>query len=152
MKLNIPLRLLEKLVDSDSTDSEVKSLILTKFRESNIKTYQDIKSFEDACMYLGLSETGLLGNNTDKNVIAYIKLKTVIEALNDGWKPDFTDHDHNQNKYYNYFEVKDGLFVFCDVNYNYRYMTVPAALYLKNSELAMYAKDNFLDLYKTYYE
>ena len=60
-----------------------------------------IKTFEDACEELGndhhfvrtyneyaknISEE----NKNDKDIIAYLKLRIIIAALNEGWKPKFT--------------------------------------------------------------
>ena len=80
---------------------------------------------------------------------AFEKLAIEIKKLNGDWKPDF--NNENQFKYFNYFQVENGLFVFCGVNYCYGVMYVPSALHLKTKELAIYTKDTFFDLYKEYY-
>lgn len=47
-----------------------------------------VKSYEDACNILGKDPIELLnGVNLAKDEIAYIKLKTICEVLNEGWTP-----------------------------------------------------------------
>ena len=84
-----------------------------------------------------------------KQEVAFKYLKLLIEALNDGWKPDLTDR--NQNKWYNWFRMENGEFVFHGTDYIFGRMDVPSALYFKSEELAIYCKDNFMDLYREYY-
>ena len=106
-------------------------------------------SFKEACDVLGLVESEIIKPDYDKKYIVYVKLCTVIEALNDGWKSDFNNRD--QIKYYNWFQVHDGLFVFYSVYYDSWNVNGPAALHFKSEKLALYAKDNFFELYKQFY-
>ena len=117
--------------------------------KSCINSYKDIKSFEDACQYLKVTPESIIKNQTEQRFINQLKLETIIKSLNEGWKPNF--NDNNQKKYYNYFKMENGSFVFCDTTYYYRLMSVPSALYLKDEQTAIYCKDNFFDLYKEYY-
>jgi len=114
-----------------------------------IKNYQDIKSFEDACESLNITTESIIKNQTDLRLINQLKLETIIKALNEGWEPDF--NTTNQRKYYNYFKMNNGSFVFADTVYTYGNMHVPSALYFKDEQIAIYCKDNFFDLYKQYY-
>ena len=63
-----------------------------------------VKTFEDACSELGetnvlvqayrTAEFNISGNLKDiLDVIAYIKLRIICAALNEGWKPQFTEHE-----------------------------------------------------------
>ena len=149
MKINVPLDLLKKLLDESGTNKDLVNIIHRKFTEITITSYKDIKSFEDACHYLGKSEIDIFDGVKNIRLTNQLKLETVIEALNEGWKTDF--NNINQKKYYNYFNMENGLFVFLGTGYNYGLMSVPSALYLKDEETAIYCKDNFFELYKEYY-
>lgn len=62
-----------------------------------------IKTFDDACNALGEDNPLVLlydvfqneiataeSHNGDKDVMAYLKLRIIVAALNEGWKPQFT--------------------------------------------------------------
>jgi hypothetical protein len=100
-----------------------------------------VKSYEDACNSLSIDSTILRTK--------YEQLCIVIEGLNDGWKPDL--NDTVQYKYYNYFKMEGGEFVFYGTSYYCSNLSVPSALYFKNEELAIYCKDTFFELYKSVY-
>lgn len=57
---------------------------------------EKIKTFEDACMQLGIDAKQWLAENErlDKDTIAYLKLGIIAEALNEGWKPSFTMREY----------------------------------------------------------
>jgi hypothetical protein len=56
-----------------------------------------VKSYEDACRELGIKPIDTRVSNQvgdlilDDNTIAYMKLRTIVDALNEGWKPEFTE-------------------------------------------------------------
>jgi hypothetical protein len=137
---------------SETLFNEIKELF-----ESNSKCKKDpfkIKTKEDILEYHGIDkcEFDKMSIILGKKAVAFRYLELLYEALNDGWKPDFTDN--NQKKYLNYFKIENGEFVFYCTTYTYcRYgdMHVPSALYFKNEELAIYCKDEFVDLYKELY-
>ena len=127
---------------------------------NSIMNYQDIKSFSDACKALGISEENLpevsmLPEKHQKSITAFYKLMIIIEAINNGWTPDWSNV--NQWKYYAWFEVKatkknpsgSG---FSSSGYFYsRYSTtVGSRLCVDSSEKAMYLGEQFADLYKDY--
>jgi hypothetical protein len=77
-----------------------------------------VKTFEDACEVLGLNPENLpivenLPEKDRQSIVAYYKLTVIVRALNEGWKPDFSDH--NQWKYWNYLWVDDAGFVCASV-------------------------------------
>ena len=148
MNINIPIKLLDKLYHNINTDFELKSILIKKLNEIGYIN-KPITSFKDACDVLGITEYDILKPNYDTKIQAFIKLSTVIESLNKGWKPNF--NDINQKNYYNRFRMENGLFVFAATTYYYRSVHAPSALYLKDEETAIYCKDNFFDLYKEYY-
>lgn len=70
-----------------------------------------IKTFEDACKELGednalvLHYRNLIGENEEKDVsmidiVAYIKLRIITAALNEGWEPQFVPGEY---RWYPYF-------------------------------------------------
>ena len=69
-----------------------------------------IKTFEDACEELGDEHPlvkeycSVVNINLDitKDLISYLKLRIIITALNEGWKPTFDDHEW---RYYVYFPI-----------------------------------------------
>ena len=119
-----------------------------------------IKTFADACKALKLKSTALpdvsmLPKKHRKSMLAYYKLIIIVEALNDGWQPDWSDR--NQYKYFAWFEVKADKkrpagFGFSATAYD-AWSTITGAgsrLSFKTSELALYAGKQFADLYQDY--
>lgn len=56
-----------------------------------------IKTFEDACKILGTSHPLVCQyhaiDDVDSNLNAYIKLRIICAALNEGWEPQFTEEE-----------------------------------------------------------
>lgn len=112
-----------------------------------------IKTYEDACKELGVApqlEITLkeLGFTLDE--INLRKIKIITEALNEGWKPDW--NDSNQYKYYPWFKMSSGGFVF-DGTYCDRsdaFAGNASRLCFKSLELAKYAGKQFTKLYSDY--
>lgn len=72
-----------------------------------------IKTFEDACKELGednilvqayrTAEFNTSGNQNDvTDVVAYLKLRIIVAALNEGWKPTF---DEDEYRFYVWFYI-----------------------------------------------
>lgn len=65
-----------------------------------------VKTYADACAVLGIepmNETVLAKLGFTKDEITYRKLKTIAEALNEGWRPDWANS--NEYKYWPWFCV-----------------------------------------------
>ena len=86
------------------------TLVLTDEKDNRPVT-ERIKTFEDACNELGeenvlvqayrTAEFKTSGNQNDvSDVVAYLKLRVIAEALNDGWEPQFTTDEY---RYYPWF-------------------------------------------------
>lgn len=116
--------------------------------------YKTIKTFEDACMRVGIDpivpEIKAVHIEAIKAMIAYYKLVIIYLAINNGWKPDWSNW--NQYKYFPWFQVLssgfgfvDSLFVF-DGSNSY----VGSRLCTDTSEKANYIAGQFKDLYKDY--
>ena len=109
-----------------------------------------IKSYEDACLELGetpLDESNFKLLSFTDDEITYRKIKTITRALNEGWKPDMLNAD--QYKWYPWFKVSAGGFVFDDAGYDSSGAGAGNAsrLCFKSDELATYAGKQFLQLY-----
>ena len=112
-----------------------------------------VKSYADACAVLGIEPVneevlGKLGFTKDE--IAYRKLKTIAEALNEGWLPDWTDWD--EYKYFNWFYIDSAGFAYA---YTHDAVTrtstyLGSRLCFKTRELASFAGKQFEDIYNDY--
>ena len=82
----------------------VTTLVLTYEKDKRPVT-ERIKTFEDACNELGeenvlvqayrTAEFNTSGNQNDvSDVVAYLKLRVIAEALNEGWEPQFTTDEY----------------------------------------------------------
>jgi len=78
----------------------------------------------------------------------YILLKMIVEALNEGWKPDWSNS--SEYKYYPWFEMASSGFRFNDYDFWYSFSFVGSRLCFKSRELAEYAGKTFLEEYKKY--
>ena len=73
-------------------------------KEDNRPVTERIKTFEDACNALGdkhpfvMQFNYIKGNrktvNTFEDVVAYLKLRIIVAALNEGWEPKFTKDEY----------------------------------------------------------
>lgn len=88
-----------------------KTILVAVDEVDNRPVTERIKTFEDACNELGeenvlvqayrTAEFNTSGNQNDvSDVVAYLKLRVIAEALNEGWKPQFTTDEY---RYYPWF-------------------------------------------------
>lgn len=114
--------------------------------------YTDIKTFEDACDFVGVDsdEFEESYSHLPPHVYAYMKLTIISQALNGGIHMNYDDTD--KYKYYPYFYAKgvsrgfsyDGSC--CDDSISH----VASRLTYKSGEIAEYAGEQFLDIYNRY--
>lgn len=109
------------------------------------KITERVKSYEDALEVLGRTPSNL---SNVLHIAAYEKLTTIIEALNEGWFPNWDNG--NEAKFYPYFDMKNGSQLYYILSY-YQYSSVSSRFFFKNFELAEYAVKQFIDLYKQFY-
>ena len=164
----------------------VTTLVLTDEKDNRPVT-ERIKTFEDACYELGeenvlvqayrTAEFNTSGNQNDvSDVVAYLKLRVIAEALNEGWKPQFTTDEY---RYYPWFyiytqkeidnmyeEKKKNLWrlggysingsscclAYANSNFawSYSYSNVSARLAVKSEELAKYFGQQFIYIWADY--
>lgn len=78
--------------------------------EDNRPITERVKTFEDACNVLGKdhplvfqyeqTEAAFRGDNMNEDLVAYLKLRIITAALNEGWAPEFTEDEY---RYFPYF-------------------------------------------------
>jgi len=112
-----------------------------------------IKTYEDACSELGvqpIDEAKMKQIGFTDDEITYRKIKTITQALNEGWKCDW--NDSNQYKWYPWFKMSSGGFVFCDTYCDYSRASAGNAsrLCFSSDEIATYAGKQFLQLYSDF--
>ena len=82
-----------------------KTILVAVDEVDNRPVTERIKTFEDACKELGeenvlvqayrTAEFNTSGNQNDvSDVFAYLKLRVIAEALNEGWEPKFTKDEY----------------------------------------------------------
>ena len=72
------------------------------FKPKDIR--ERVKTFEDACTVLGINPDEWKNKHLmlDKDVLAYLKLRVIAKALNEGWYPKFTE---DERRYYPWFYI-----------------------------------------------
>lgn len=65
--------------------------------------FDRVKCYEDACFELNIQPTTDWGN-LQRDEIAFIKLKTIVKALNEGWFPNWLNF--KEYKWFPWFEIK----------------------------------------------
>lgn len=111
-----------------------------------MENFKQIKTYEDALKVLGRED--FCHENLYNREIARRKLEIVIEALNEGWKPDW--EDYSQEKWFPYFFGSNAGFG-CSISY---YLPANAIAHFgvrlccKSKEIANYVGTQFFNLYK----
>ena len=186
MNKKIEIEIPEGKVAEWKTINGVTTLVLTEEKDNRPVT-ERIKTFEDACNELGeenvlvqayrTAEFNTSGNQSDvSDVVAYLKLRVIAEALNEGWKPQFT---HDETRYYPWFyfctqeeidkmdeEKKKKLWLFggassfgaaCSLAFahsnsawSYSSASLSARLAAKSGAIAKYFGQQFIDIWADY--
>ena len=150
--------------------------ILTLIDEPEKDVRKRIKTFEDACREIGIDAEAW---NRDKislglepDVLAFLKLRIIVKALNEGWEPQFTE---DECRYYPWFilytreeynkldeeeksRVVSRSFIYAyalggvscaSASYDSSYTSanIGVRLAFKTSELAAYCGRQFLDIW-----
>ena len=150
------------------------------FRPKDVK--DRIKTFEDAINELGeghkfvVDYTALKGSTLSNDVIAYLKLRIISDALNEGWQPQFTQYEY---RYFPWFclytkreieqmpeDRRKGLCLWggfvgygshcglgCSrsvIDSSLSGTSCVASLTLKTRELAIYSGKQFIDIWKDF--
>ena len=136
-----------------------------------------IKTFEDAfnlCYNPTLMQEYVNNQNASTDLVAYLKLRIIVAALNEGWEPKFEKGVYRYFPWF-YFCTKEEYsklndkehcvfhsssnvcfhygFVYCNAN-NHSSGSYPVGGYqlaFKSRELAEYAGKQFIDIYADFY-
>jgi hypothetical protein len=123
------------------TDDQLKEIN----RQQNIITSSsDINTYEDALKVLGEAPK----TRVDDKIYQIIKAANYLDNNNKEWIPDFSNA--SQSKYYPYFNLGAYGWVVGSYSYNFDCARLGFGGYFKSSELALYAGNQFLDVYKDY--
>lgn len=129
----------------NNADDKGKTLLSNLYGQEvfNQNITDRVKSYEDAAIITGKT-VSFSGDSKDEK--AYKMLKTITEALNEGWTPDWSNS--NQPKYYPYFKMSP--FGFCGTVYVWARSDSPVGsrLCFKTAALAEYAGKQFESIYK----
>jgi hypothetical protein len=117
--------------------------------------FRTIKTVEDAFKKNGYDSTKLpdlsmIPEKFRTQLTTCFLLMVIFEAINDGWEPDFSNH--NQGKYYPWPWVSSSRFSFsrsdsyCDSTHT----TVGSRLCTDTSEKALYILNQFPDMWKSW--
>ena len=117
-----------------------------------------VKTFEEACEALELDskkvvpDFSMYPERHQKAMVAYAKLVIIVEALNEGWQPDWGNDDQWKYEPWFYMGGSSGsgfaYYFYGDWN---SFSFCGSRLCFKSRELAEYAGEQFRDLYKDYY-
>lgn len=130
----------------DSCSLEIRESLKSLF-EKQINEYLMfiIKDYKSACTRLYGKAIDIV--TTTPKSVAFIKLDTITQALNDGWTP-------TPVFFYPTFEILDGKFKFKDVKQSKPVNVFPTYPILKyrNPELAQYSGEQFIKLWEELYK
>lgn len=172
---------------STSTDGRkaVKEALGEQFSEA-LPATERVKTYEDAVWELGndhplveaaSSAEWRFTNSEDKDIIAYLKLRVIVAALNDGWKPQFVpgelrwypwyeliskdeydamSEDEKQERrcvgrsYYNAYAVGGLVYSSAYAASSYSHASFGSRLAFKSEALAEYAGKQFAELFANF--
>lgn len=147
LKINIPNGF--KIKKFDEQTGEVSFEPLPKDIKERIKTFDDaVKELQlRGAIHQFITDTML-----PPDVEAYLQLRIIAAALNEGWIPDYSNS--NQRKHYPWFEWKklsSGFGFSCNGwAISGAHSRVGSPLVFKSAELAEYAGRQFEDIYRKY--
>jgi hypothetical protein len=112
-----------------------------------------MKTWEDICDELDIDPINSLPfkkakDKTEKYLNACFKISKISEVLNEGEKLDF--NNSSTYKYYPYFQRKGSVWLVDSCSYYDFFTDLCFGSYYKNYELALYAGNQFLDIYSDY--
>lgn len=142
---------------SDANQKKVLEDIFGKYVFSDGKIIDRIKTFEDACKELGIDSSSVIPEvataglqKDEKSIQAYCKLIIIAKALNEGWAPNWAMGD--EYKWFPWFDLSSGSGLrYGDNDFWLSLSTVGSRLCYKTKELAIYAGQQFEDIYQDYF-
>lgn len=142
----------------DEASSKGKTLLENLFGkkvfQKDIK--ERIKTFDDVIRELGDDPEefkNAISIMDEPDEIAYVKLKLIAKALNEGWTPDWSNGEWD--KWFPWFKMdassSAGRFSFFVADNRHSISVVGSRLCFKSKDLAEYAGTQFLDIYKDFF-
>ena len=112
---------------------------------------EKIKTFEDAMEATGrkqMPDFSSCPQDMRKHFEALFKMYVIVEALNEGWTPDWSNYD--ERKFYPWFYMSPSSFAFLASNYGCEAAIAGSGsrLKLRTVGLAKYCAEQFLDIWK----
>lgn len=153
--------------------------VLTLVDEKPQNVMERVKTFKDACNELGIEHDKWVQDKKDlgleADVIAYLKLRIIAAALNEGWKPQFTTDEYRYFPWFylytqseidemseedksrvvyrsdNFADARGGV-AFAGTVYDssHTYTSIGSRLTFKTRELAEYAGRQFVEIWADY--
>lgn len=150
-------------VEAELSDEQLQDLLMSVPKvslEAALKKKtpitERVKTFDDALALVKVSDEvkNLLAyQGKDEQMLssqAHAKLSIIAEALNEGWKPDWSNR--SQYKYWPWLEFTPGVgFSFYGCDYDRSASCVGSRLCFKNSDLAKYAATQFQSIYNDFF-
>lgn len=157
--------------------AEWKNGVLTLVDEKPRDVTERIKTFADACQELGenhplVKELQMCEQMLSPDLEAYLRLRIITAALNEGWKPQFTKDEYRWFPWYYLITKEDydklseeekkyavaragysssayGGVAYAGASYgsSYANATLGSRLAFKSEELAVYAGKQFIETY-----
>jgi len=152
MKIEVSTDLAKKLYNTIQTPDSLKEILEENFGKTNLKnkSWQDIKSFEDALEILGRSKEEVYKGTYDPLIQNQLEIETIIEAINEKWVPNFADV--NQPKWYIWFSFSGSGFSSSGANCGYdgAHSCIGSRFLFQNKEKTIYFAKNFEKKYSDY--
>lgn len=151
--------------------------VLTLVDEKPQNVMERVKTFKDACNELGIEHDKWVQDKKDlgleADVIAYLKLRIIAAALNEGWKPQFTTDEYRYFPWFylytqseidemseeeksrvvarsNYYASGGVACAITNLDSSYTSPAVGSRLAFKTRELAEYAGRQFVEIWADY--
>jgi hypothetical protein len=149
LKINIPDGF--KIKKFDEQTGEVSFEPLPKDILERIKTFEDVLEYHNYKRDVQAFVLECQKRAYTADEIAYRQVKMIVEALNEGWTPDWSNS--NQPKYYPWFVMSSPSgsgFSFYDYDCWNSFSNAGSRLCFKSKELAKYAGETFTEIYKEF--
>lgn len=97
----------DKKVEWQEVDGKMVAVLVDDKDERPVT--ERIKTFEDACNEVGIDADKWLEEHKDDdvNLLAFLKIRIIVEALNEGWKPKFDGEEYRYAPYFYYYTKEE---------------------------------------------
>lgn len=97
----------DKKVEWQEVDGKMVAVLVDDKDERPVT--ERVKTFEDACKEVGIDTEKWLEEHKDDdvNLLAFLKIRIIVEALNEGWKPKFDGEEYRYAPYFYYYTKED---------------------------------------------